>query len=136
MVLFCVVFLLPFCGAEVPIHLPSMVYSHRCLRVVDMRSLKTYTVRCRRGIGCRGYRDITGTLPYLREFFGLDHPVTLVSGTLWKTTHVIQAPKGIKDLVRALNKRSRIEHHGWETKGLYGIPYFTQVEHPDSDVQE
>lgn len=46
-----------------------------------MRTLKVYTVRCYRGIGCRGYRDITGTLPYLREFFGLDPPVTLVSGT-------------------------------------------------------
>lgn len=38
MVLFGVIFLLPFCGAEVPIHLPSMVYIHGCLRVVDMRS--------------------------------------------------------------------------------------------------
>lgn len=26
-----------------------------------MRTLKVYTVRCHRGIGCRGYRDITGT---------------------------------------------------------------------------
>lgn len=93
-----------------------------------MWTLKVYTVRCHRGIGCRGYRDITGTLPYLREFFGVDHPVTLVSGTFWKTTHVIQVPKGIKALVRALNKRSKIEHLGWETKGLYCIPYFMQVE--------
>lgn len=99
-----------------------------------MRNLKVYTVRCHRGIGCRGYRDITGTLPYIREFFGLDHLVTLVSGIFSKETHVIQVPKGIKDLVRALNKRSRIEHHGWETKGLYCIPYFTQVEHTDNDV--
>jgi hypothetical protein len=101
-----------------------------------MRSLKIYTVRCHRGSGCQGYRDITGTLPYLRELFGLDHPVTLVSGILCKTTHVIQVPKGIKALVAALNKRSKIEHHGWETKGLYCIPYFTQVEHTDNDVQE
>lgn len=93
-----------------------------------MRSLKTYTVRCYRGIGCRGYRDITGTLPYLREFFGLDHPVTLVSGIFFKKTHVIQVPKGIKALVVALNKRSKIEHLGWETMGLYCIPYFMQVE--------
>lgn len=99
-----------------------------------MRNLKVYTVRCHRGMGCRGYRDITGTLPYIREFFGLDHPVTLVSGIFLKETHVIQVPKGIKDLVRALNKRSRIEHHGLETKGLYCIPYFTQVEHTDNDV--
>ena len=49
---------------------------------------------------------------------------------------MIQVPKGIKDLVRALNKRSRIEHHGWETKGLYGIPYFMQVDPSDNDVQE
>lgn len=75
-------------------------------------------------------------LPYLREFFGVDHPVTLVSGTLWKTTHVIQVPKGIMDLVRALNKRSKIEHLGWETKGLYCIPYFMKVEPSDNDVQE
>ena len=101
-----------------------------------MRTLKVYTVRCHRGIGCRGYRDITGTLPYLREFFGLDHPVTFVSGTLWKTTHVIQVPKGIMDLVAALNKRSKIEHLGWKTKGLYCIPYFMQVEPSDNDVQE
>lgn len=101
-----------------------------------MRALKVYTVRCYRGIGCRGFRDITGTLPYLREFFGLDHPVTLVSGTLWKTTHVIQVPKGIKALVETLNKRSKIEHWNWKTKGLYCIPYFTQVEHTDNDVQE
>lgn len=101
-----------------------------------MRSLKTYTVRCYRGIGCRGYRDITGTLSYLREFFGLDHPVTLVSGIFFKKTHVIQVPKGIKALVRALNKHSKIEHHGWETKGLYCIPYFTQVENTDNDVPE
>ena len=94
---------------------------------VDMRNLKVYTVRCHRGIGCQGYKDITGTLPYLREFFGLERPVTLVSGILFKTTHVIQVPKGIKDLVRALNKRSMIEPHGLEAKGLYGIPYFTQV---------
>lgn len=45
-----------------------------------MRTLKVYTVRCYRGIGRKGFIDITGTLPYLREFFGLDHPVTLVSG--------------------------------------------------------
>lgn len=101
-----------------------------------MRNLKIYTVRCHRGSGCRGYRDITGTLPYLREFFGLDHPVTLVSGIFFKKTHVIQVPKGIKALVAALNKRSKIEHHGCETKGLYCIPYFTQVEYTDSDVQE
>ena len=101
-----------------------------------MRTLKVYTVRCHRGIGCRGYRDITGTLPYLREFFGLDHPVTLVSGIFFKKTHVIQVPKGIKALVAALNKRSKIEHLGWETKGLYCIPYFTQVESSDNDVQE
>ena len=82
MVLFGVTFLLPFCGAEVPIHLPSMVYIHGCLRVVDMQSLKTYTVRCHRGSGHQGHRDITDTLPYLREFFGLDHPVTLVSGII------------------------------------------------------
>ena len=54
-----------------------------------MRTLKVYTVRCHRGIGCRGYRDIQGTLSYLREFFGLDHPVTLVSGIFFKKTHVI-----------------------------------------------
>ena len=58
----------------------------------------------------------------------MEHPVTLVSGISFKETHVIQVPKGIKDLVRALNKRSRIEHHGLEAKGLYGIPYFTQVD--------
>lgn len=101
-----------------------------------MRSLKTYTVRCYRGIGRKGFIDIQGTLPYLREFFGLDPPVTLVSGISFKETHVIQVPKGIKDLVRALNKRSKIEHHGWETKGLYCIPYFTQVENTDNDVPE
>lgn len=92
-----------------------------------MRSLKVYTVRCHRGIGCKGFIDIQGTLSYLREFFGLDHPVTLVSGIFFKKTHVIQVPKGIKALVAALNKHSKIEHHGWETKGLYCIPYFTQV---------
>ena len=101
-----------------------------------MRTLKVYTVRCHRGIGCRGYRDITGTLPYLREFFGLDHPVTLVSGIFFKKTHVIQVPKGIKALVAALNKRSKIEHHGWETKGLYCIPYFTQVEPSDTSTTD
>ena len=93
-----------------------------------MRNLKVYTVRLHRGIGCKGFMDITGTLPYLMEFFGMKHPVTLVSGISFKETHVIQVPKGIKDLVRALNKRSRIEHHGLEAKGLYGIPYFTQVD--------
>ena len=92
----CAIFLLPFCGAEVPIHLPSMVYIHGCLRVVDMQSLKTSTARCHRGIGHQGYRDITGTLPYLREFFGLDHPVTLVSGIFFKKTHVIQVQKGLR----------------------------------------
>ena len=103
---------------------------------VDMRNLKTYTVRCHRGIGCQGYKDITGTLPYLREFFGLERPVTLVSGILFKTTHVIQVPKGIKDLVSALNKRSKIEHWESETKGLYVIPYFTQVEPSDTDTTD
>ena len=101
-----------------------------------MRNSKVYTVRCHRGIGCKGFIDITGTLPYLREFFGVDSPVTLVSGIFFKKSHVIQVPKGVKDLVRALNKRSMIEHHGWETKGLYGIPYFMQVEPSDNDVQE
>lgn len=105
-----------------------------------MRNLKIYTIRCHRGVGCAGYKDITGTLPYLREFFGLEHPVTLESGILFKTTHVIQVPKGIKALVGALNKRSKIEHWELETKGLYVIPYFTQVdtsetETPDDDVQ-
>ena len=100
---------------------------------VDMRNLKTYTVRCHRGIGCQGYKDITGTLPYLREFFGLEHPVTLVSGIFFKTTHVIKVPK---DLVSALNKRSKIEHWESETKGLYVIPYFTQVEPSDTDITD
>ena len=99
-----------------------------------MRSVKIYTVRCHRGSGYKGFRDITGTLPYLREFFGMDHPVTLVSGTLWKTTHVIQVPKGIKALVAASNKRSEIEHWSRKTKGLYCVPYFTQVEPSDNDV--
>lgn len=99
-----------------------------------MRNLKTYTVRCHRGIGCKGYSDITGTLPYLREFFGLERPVTLVSGIFFKTTHVIKVPKGIKDLVSALNKRSKIEHWELESKGLYVIPYFTQVETSDTDT--
>ena len=101
-----------------------------------MRNLKTYTVRCHRGIGCQGYKDITGTLPYLREFFGLEHPVTLVSGIFFKKTHVIQVPKGIKALVGALNKRSKIEHWESETKGLYVIPYFTQVEPSDTDITD
>lgn len=101
-----------------------------------MRNLKTYTVRCHRGIGCQGYKDITGTLPYLREFFGLERPVTLVSGIIFKTTHVIQVPKGIKALVSALNKRSKIEHWESETKGLYVIPYFTQVEPSDTDTTD
>ena len=101
-----------------------------------MRNLKTYTVRCHRGVGCKGYKDITGTLPYLREFFGLEHPVTLVSGILVKTTHVIQVPKGIKALVAALNKRSKIEHWKLETKGLHVIPYFTQVETSDIDTHD
>lgn len=35
-----------------------------------MRVLKVYTVRCYRGVGCRGYRDITGT-------------PALSSGVLW-----------------------------------------------------
>ena len=99
-----------------------------------MRNLKVYTVRCHRGVGCMGYRNVTGTLPYLREFFGLDHPVTLVSGIICKTTHVIQVPKGIKALVVALNKRSKIEHWNRKTKGLYCIPYFTQVEPSDNGV--
>lgn len=101
-----------------------------------MRNLKIYTVRCHRGVGCKGYKDITGTLPYLREFFGLDHPVTLVSGIFSKTTHVIQVPKGIKALVSALNKRSKIEHWALETMGLYVIPYFTQVESSDTTDDE
>lgn len=101
-----------------------------------MRNLKTYTVRCHRGIGCKGYKDITGTLPYLREFFGLERPVTLVSGIFFKTTHVIKVPKGIKDLVSALNKRSKIEHWELETKGLYVIPYFTLVEPYDTDITD
>lgn len=101
-----------------------------------MRNLKVYTVRCHRGVGCKGYKDTTGTLPYLREFFGLEHPVMLASGILFKTTHVIHVPKGIKALVSALNKRSKIEHHGCETKGLYVIPYFTQVETSDTDTPD
>lgn len=101
-----------------------------------MRNLKTYTVRCHRGVGCKGYNDITGTLPYLRKFFGLEHPVTFVSGILFKTTYVIQVPKGIKALVGALNKRSKIEHWELEAKGLYVIPYFTQVKSPDADTQD
>ena len=118
--------------------MPIMVYPNlgHVFEEWYMRNLKVYTVRCHRGIGCKGFIDITGTLPYLREFFGMDSPVTLVSGIFFKKSHVIQVPKGIKDLVRALNKRSRIEHHGWETKGLYGIPYFMQVEPLDNDVQE
>lgn len=101
-----------------------------------MRNLKVYTVRCHRGVGCKGYKDITGTLPYLREFFGLEHPVMLASGILFKTTHVIQVPKGIKALVGALNKRSKIQNHGGETKGLYCIPYFTHVEPSDIDTHD
>lgn len=101
-----------------------------------MRNLKTYTVRCHRGVGCSGYNDITGTLPYLRKFFGLENPVTLVSGIIFKTTHVIQVPKGIKALVVALNKRSKIEHWKFETKGLYVIPYFTQVETSETDTHD
>ena len=101
-----------------------------------MRNLKIYTVRCHRGVGCKGYKDITGTLPYLREFFGLEHPVTLVSGIFFKKTHVIQVPKDIKSLVGALNKRSKIEHLESESKGLYVIPYFTQVMPSDTDTTD
>lgn len=31
---------------------------------------------------------------------------------------------------------TEIEHWNWKTRGLYGIPYFTQVEHTDNDIQE
>lgn len=101
-----------------------------------MRTLKVYTVRCHRGIGRKDFIDITGTLSYLREFFGLDHPVTLVSGIFFKKTHVIQVPKGIKALVAALNKRSKIEHWNWKTMGLYCIPYFMQVEPSDTSITD